>query len=147
MAVVLIVLGCVLAPLGGVAVWARNQVTKTDRYVRTVASLASDPAIQQAIADQITTQIFTYIDVQALTNQALDALTERGLRPRLPTQLRARRPFPTIGPPTRPWTRMQLPRRLSVCPDRGGADQRARPRDRRHSGGRPRDRLRHRPGV
>jgi hypothetical protein len=139
-AVVLIVLGCVLAPLGGVAVWARNQVTKTDRSVRTVAPLAADPAIQQAIADQITTQIFTYIDVQALTNQALDALTERGLRPRLPTQLRARRPFPTIGPPTRPWTRMQLPRSCR-CPDRGGADQRARPRDRRHSGGRPRDRL------
>ena len=44
-AVVLIVLGCVLAPLAGVAVWARNQVTNTDRYVRTVAQLASDPAI------------------------------------------------------------------------------------------------------
>ena len=55
-AVVLIVLGCVLAPLGGVAVWARNQVTKTDRSVRTVAPLAADPAIQQAIADQITTR-------------------------------------------------------------------------------------------
>jgi hypothetical protein len=31
-AVVLIVIGCVLAPLAGVAVWARNQVTNTDRY-------------------------------------------------------------------------------------------------------------------
>lgn len=48
----LIVLGCVLAPLGGVAVWARNQVTNIDRYVRTVAQLASDPAIWRAIADQ-----------------------------------------------------------------------------------------------
>ena len=45
LAVVLIVVGCVLAPLAGVAVWARNQVTNTDRYVRTVAQLASDPAI------------------------------------------------------------------------------------------------------
>jgi type VI protein secretion system component VasF len=53
-AALLIVLGCVLAPLAGVAVWARNQVTNTDRYVATVAPLASDPAIQQAIADQIT---------------------------------------------------------------------------------------------
>jgi hypothetical protein len=50
----LIVLGCVLAPLAGVAVWARNQVTNTDRYVTTVAPLARDPAIQNAIADQIT---------------------------------------------------------------------------------------------
>ena len=69
-AVLLIVIGCVLAPLAGVAVWTRNQVTNTDRYVRTVAPLASDPAIQQAVADQITAKIFTYLDVQGLTNQA-----------------------------------------------------------------------------
>ena len=46
-AVLLIVLGCVLAPLAGVAVWARNQVTNTERYIRTVAPLASDPAIHR----------------------------------------------------------------------------------------------------
>jgi hypothetical protein len=89
-AVLLIVVGCVLAPLAGVAVWARNQVTDTDRYVATVAPLASDPAIQQAITDQITNQVFTYIDVQGLTTQAVDALTERGsLPPRLADQLQA----------------------------------------------------------
>ncbi len=49
-AVLLIVLGCVMAPLAGVAVWARNQVTNTDRYVRTVAPLAADPAFQATIA-------------------------------------------------------------------------------------------------
>jgi hypothetical protein len=88
LAVVLIVVGCVLAPLAGVAVWARNQVTNTDRYVRTVAPLASDLAIQAAIADQITAQIFTYLDVQGLTNQTVDALAARGLRPRVADQLR-----------------------------------------------------------
>jgi hypothetical protein len=88
LAVVLIVLGCVLAPLAGVAVWARNQVTNTDRYVRTVAPLASDPAIQQAVADQITTQIFIYLDVRGLTNQAIDALAARGVRPQVADQLR-----------------------------------------------------------
>jgi hypothetical protein len=87
-AVLLIVLGCVLAPLAGVAVWARNQVTNTDRYVRTVAPLAADPAIQAAVADQITAQIFTYLDVQGLTNQVVDALAARGLRPRVADQLR-----------------------------------------------------------
>jgi hypothetical protein len=60
-AVLLIVVGCVLAPLAEVAVWARNQVTNSDRYVRTVAPLAADPAIQQAITDQITTQIVAYL--------------------------------------------------------------------------------------
>ena len=68
LAVVLIVVGCVLAPLAGVAGWARNQVTNTDRYVRTVAPLATDPAIQTAVADQLTAQVFTYLDVQGLTN-------------------------------------------------------------------------------
>jgi len=76
-AVLLIVLGCVLSPLAGVAVWARNQVTNTDRYVATVTPLASDPAIQQAVTDQITAQVFTYIDIQALTTQVVDALAAR----------------------------------------------------------------------
>jgi hypothetical protein len=89
-AALLIVLGCVLAPLAGVAVWARNQVTNTDRYLATVAPLASDPAIQNAIADQITAQVFTYIDVQELTVQAVDALAERrDLPPELVTRLQA----------------------------------------------------------
>jgi hypothetical protein len=88
-AALLIVVGCVLAPLSVAAVWTRNQVTNTDRYVATVAPLADDPAIQNAIADQITAQVFNYIDVQGLTNQAVDALAERGLTPVLADQLRA----------------------------------------------------------
>jgi len=89
-ATLLIVVACVLAPLSVAAIWTRNQVTNTDRYVTTVAPLADDPAIQAAITDQITTQVFTYIDVQGLTNQAVDALAERGgLSPALADQLRA----------------------------------------------------------
>jgi hypothetical protein len=84
-----IVVACVLAPLSVVAIWTRNQVTNTDRYIATVSPLASDPAIQAAITDQITAQVFTYIDVQGLTSQAVDALAERGLTPALADQLRA----------------------------------------------------------
>src|SRR5918992_2439494 len=76
-------------PLAGVAVWARNQVTNTDRYLATVAPLASDPAIQNAIADQITAQVFIYVDIRGLTSQAVDALADRGLSPQLAGQLRA----------------------------------------------------------
>ncbi|HET6748689.1 MAG TPA: hypothetical protein VFL71_05465, partial [Actinomycetes bacterium] len=79
----------VLAPLAGVAVWARNQVTNTDRYVATVQPLASDPAIQQAVTDQITAQVFTYVDIQALTNQVVDALTVRVEGRGLPPQAAA----------------------------------------------------------
>jgi hypothetical protein len=90
LASLLIVVACVLAPLSAVAVWTRNQVTNTDRYVATVTPLANDPAIQQAITDQITAQVFNYIDVQGLTTQAIAALTERGgLRPQVAAQLQA----------------------------------------------------------
>jgi hypothetical protein len=88
-AALLIVIACVLAPLSVVAIWTRNQVTNTDRYIATVTPLASDPAIQNAIADQITAQVFTYIDVQGLTTQAVDALSERGLSPEVAAQLEA----------------------------------------------------------
>ncbi|MFL6297953.1 MAG: hypothetical protein ACJ75M_19555 [Actinomycetes bacterium] len=88
-ATLLIVVACALAPLSVVAVWTRNQVTNTDRYVATVSPLASDPAIQAAIADQITTQVFTYIDIKGLTTQALDALSSRGLSPQVASQLEA----------------------------------------------------------
>ena len=88
-ATLMIVVACVLAPLSVVAIWTRNQVTNTDRYVATVAPLADDPAIQNAIADQITAQVFTYIDIQGLTNQVVDTLAERGLTPTLADQLRA----------------------------------------------------------
>jgi hypothetical protein len=87
---VLIVVGCVLAPVSVVAVWTRNQLTDTDRYVATVSPLARDPAIQAAITDQITTQVFGYLDVQGLTSQAIQALSARGgLGPQLSAQLQA----------------------------------------------------------
>ena len=88
-ATLLIVIGCILAPLSVVAVWTKNLVTDTDRYVTTVAPLASDPAIQNAVADRITAEIFTHLDVTGITNQAVDALAERGLPPLVATQLHA----------------------------------------------------------
>ena len=88
-ATLLIVIGCILAPISVVAVWTKNLVTDTDRYVATVAPLASDPAIQSAIADKITAEVFTHLDVVGITNQAVDALAERGLPPLVATQLHA----------------------------------------------------------
>jgi len=101
----LVVIGCVLAPLSAVAVWTRNQVIDTDRYVATVSPLARDPAIQAAVADQITAKVFSYIDVQGLTSQALDALAERGLPPRLATSWRRSRSRSPTGSAASPATR------------------------------------------
>ena len=88
-ATLMIVVACVLAPLSVVAIWTRNQVTNTDRYVATITPLASDPAVQQAITDQITAQVFTYIDIQALTTQVVDALATRVEGRGLPPQAAA----------------------------------------------------------
>jgi hypothetical protein len=83
---VLIVLAALLAPLAVVSVWARSQVTDTDRYVETVAPLASDPAVQSAVTTNITNVVFQYLDVQGLTQQAIDALSSSGRLPPAVTQ-------------------------------------------------------------
>ena len=86
---VLITIGALLAPLSIVATWAHDEVSDTDRYVATVAPLGSDPAVQNAIIDRITTEIFARLDVKAVTNEAVDALAAQGLPPRVADSLRA----------------------------------------------------------
>src|SRR3954470_14961432 len=77
----LILVSCVLAPLSVVAVWARSEVTDTDRYVDTVAPLGRDPAIQHAVTESLTNVVFQYIDVQGITTQALGAVAQRDIVP------------------------------------------------------------------
>ncbi len=89
---VLITLACLLAPLSVLAVWSSNTVSNTDRYVETVAPLANDPDVQAAVTDAVTRQVFTYVDVSALTIQLLDRLQGQGLPPRLTGQLQALAP-------------------------------------------------------
>jgi hypothetical protein len=74
---VLLVLACVLAPLSVTAVWAKTQVDDTDAYVETVAPLADDPAVQAAVANEVTTAIFTNLDVRALTTEALTTVAQQ----------------------------------------------------------------------
>jgi hypothetical protein len=78
---VLIALAALLAPLSVVAVWARSQVSDTERYVQTVTPLASDPAVQAAVTTNITNVIFQYLDVRGLTQQAVDAISSSGRLP------------------------------------------------------------------
>jgi hypothetical protein len=78
-AVILIVLGCVLAPEAVVGVWAGNLISNTDRYVATVQPLIDDPAIQNVLTDKITNQITSRLDVTGLVNQASTQLNSKGL--------------------------------------------------------------------
>jgi len=72
---VLLVVACVLVPVAGVAVWVRNLVLDSDRYVETVAPLAKNPDIQAQAVDAMVTKLFAEVDVE----QELDSL--------LPSQL------------------------------------------------------------
>lgn len=71
---VLITLACVLAPLSVASVWASSELSDTEQYVETVAPLADDPAVQDALAAEITTTIFENLDVEDLTSEALAAI-------------------------------------------------------------------------
>ncbi|MQY14398.1 hypothetical protein SRB5_45640 [Streptomyces sp. RB5] len=67
--VLLIVLGCVLAPLGTVAVWAAHIVGDTDQYVTTVAPLADDPDVQKAASERVANAVLEHVDTAALLQQ------------------------------------------------------------------------------
>jgi hypothetical protein len=89
LAVSLITLGVLVAPLAVTAVWLDSEVTDTDRYVATVAPLAHDPALQRAVTDRITTAVFERVDIAGLTNQTADALGRQGVPDAVSTGLHA----------------------------------------------------------
>jgi hypothetical protein len=67
----LIVLSCLLVPVSVLAIWVRNQLLNTDRYVANVTPLASNPAIIQTASTRITNTLFDNVDVQKVAEDAL----------------------------------------------------------------------------
>jgi hypothetical protein len=86
-ATILIVLGCVLAPVSVLAVWTANQVSDTSRYVANMAPLIRDPAVTSALTDKITSQVSSHLDITGYTSSAAGALASHGL-PRAATLLK-----------------------------------------------------------
>jgi hypothetical protein len=78
---VLVTVAALLAPLVVVANWAHDEIGDTDRFLETVAPLASEAAVQDAIADRISREIFAYIDVREITAEALTALSRQEFVP------------------------------------------------------------------
>jgi len=78
LAVAAIVLGCVLAPVAVLGVWAANEVSDTGRYVATVQPLINDPAIQNVLTDKITNQITSRLNVNGVVKQASARPRARG---------------------------------------------------------------------
>ncbi|AOR30825.1 hypothetical protein BFF78_06955 [Streptomyces fodineus] len=80
---VLLVLTLLLAPLAVVAVWVHDTVADTDRYVQTVAPLASEPAVQNALVNHLTDRVVAQVDVQAVTASLTKLLADNGAPPRV----------------------------------------------------------------
>jgi len=70
-AVVFIVIAVLAFSAATPGLWARRTVYNSDRYLAVVGPLASDPAIQEALARQLTQAVFTATDVQAKVQAAI----------------------------------------------------------------------------
>jgi len=81
---VALVLLAIVAPLAVVATWAHDEISDTNRYVETVAPLAKNPAVQAAVSTRITDELLARLDIQAVTDEATQALAER---PRTPPRV------------------------------------------------------------
>ncbi|MFI7361967.1 hypothetical protein ACIBO4_07490 [Streptomyces sp. NPDC050149] len=72
----LLVLLAVLVPLSALSAWVDLEIDDTDRYVAAVAPLASDPDVQNTVADLITDEAMKQIDVGPLQDTVRDFLHE-----------------------------------------------------------------------
>lgn len=70
-AVVFVVIAVLAASAMTPGVWARRTIYNTDRWVATVGPLASDPAVQEALASHLTVSVFTALDIQTKVETAI----------------------------------------------------------------------------
>lgn len=71
---VLVVVGCVLAPISVMGVWIHGTLLNTDQYVATIGPLADHPAVQNALATRITNSL---VQGSGLETKIKDALPPR----------------------------------------------------------------------
>ncbi|MFJ2542117.1 hypothetical protein [Microbacterium sp. NPDC087589] len=84
---VLLVLAVVLAPVAAMGTWARLQLVETESFVATFAPLASDPDVQDFVAEQVSAAIDEQVDVSAVVGEVFDGIRSLGLPPRADTAL------------------------------------------------------------
>ncbi|MDN0197387.1 hypothetical protein [Streptomyces sp. S.PNR 29] len=80
---VLLAVALLLAPLAVVTAWLDDTIADTDQYVETVAPLASEPAVQDAVIDRLTRRVVAEVDVEAVTAQLTEVLKEAGAPPQV----------------------------------------------------------------
>ncbi len=68
---ILLVVACLLTPLSIVALFVKNEIGDTGRYVQTVKPLSSNPAIQAYVADDVSQELFARVDIKKYVKEAL----------------------------------------------------------------------------
>ncbi len=68
---VLLVVSAILFPLALTAYWGQRTLTDTERYVATVAPLAQDPTIKEAVGAKVTEVLVTQLDAQTRVSDLL----------------------------------------------------------------------------
>ncbi len=81
-AALLIAISVILAPVAVIGTWARAQLVDTDKFVQTFTPLASEPAVQSFITDQVTQAINEKVDIDTLVNDLMGGLSQLNLPPR-----------------------------------------------------------------
>nr|WSY52059.1 hypothetical protein OG999_19290 [Streptomyces sp. NBC_00886] len=79
---VLLLLTFLLAPLAVVAAWVDSEVSDTDRYVQTVAPLATESSVQNTLTDRLTKRVVANVDVAAFTASVAQTLQREGAPPK-----------------------------------------------------------------
>lgn len=75
-ALLALILGLVLLPLGTVTYWGHRTVTDTERYLETMQPLAYDEDVQASVSTFITDKIEEQVDPEALVNQVFAGLID-----------------------------------------------------------------------
>ncbi|MCX3062326.1 hypothetical protein [Streptomyces beihaiensis] len=74
----LLVVACLLVPLGTLSTWAKYEIGDSDRYVATMEPLATDPSVQNVVADAVTDGVMKQLDFgplhDAVSNYLHDAV-------------------------------------------------------------------------
>lgn len=67
-------LGLLLVPIATVGAWAGAQLTETDKFVSTFGPIASDPAVQQFVIDEVNEAILGQVDIDATVRSVFSGL-------------------------------------------------------------------------
>jgi len=89
LAAVLVVLGCLMAPLAVLSGWAKSTLTDTDTFVATYAPLARNPDVHSFVVDEVATAIDQNLNIEQYIADAIDGIKALGTPPRASAALDA----------------------------------------------------------